>query len=479
MELAEGRQYTFAELGLKDELVRRLSEAGIDAPAPVQAQAIPAMLGGRDGVLVSPTGTGKTLAYLLPVLQRLDASLRRCQALVLAPTQELAMQIAREAERYGAPLGIRTAALIGGASLKRQLERMKEKPQLVVGTPGRVREVAELGKLQLPFVRHVVADETDRLFALGGREDTEWLLGRCAKDRQIVFVSATRSEAMREAEARWLREPWETREAAQADGAGSALPDTIRHWYFVCGRREKIGLVRRLLFHLGLRPALLFLNDMDQIGVLSAKLKYEGFAVDALYGDTAGEERKEALRRFLAGRTDLLIATDVAARGLDVPGLPLVIQFDPALDAEHYVHRAGRTGRMGREGLSVMLVTPAEQFMAEKLARRLGITIEQKTLYEGRVMSPDEAAALRRRRSAEDRGEVRGAAERKGRGASARSPIGSAERKSLAAPPGAPAAGGAKPKAARAKADRLLDRKNKGAPKWLKEKWAKESAPDA
>jgi len=166
----------FIELGLNETLAGKLSASGITQPSEVQRQALPALLGGKDGILISPTGTGKTLAYLLPLLQKIDGSRKEVQALVLAPTQELAMQIMREAETFGQPLGIKATALIGGASLARQLERMKSKPALIVGTPGRVREVANTRKLSLHAVSFVVVDETDRIFSLGGKSDVEHLL---------------------------------------------------------------------------------------------------------------------------------------------------------------------------------------------------------------------------------------------------------------------------------------------------------------
>ncbi|WP_123039486.1 DEAD/DEAH box helicase [Cohnella candidum] len=459
--------HTFEGLGLNPQLSERLADAGIAAPTPVQIQSIPAILEGKDGVLVSPTGTGKTLAYLLPILQRLDGSKRETQAIVLAPTQELAMQIVREAENYGAALGIKTVALIGGAALSRQLERMKAKPALVVGTPGRVREVASLRKLTLPAVKHIVVDETDRVFSLGGRDDVEKLIKQCSKERQTVFVSATRSDAMKEAEKLWLNQPWESEHAVQGPEAGSGLPDTISHWYFVCEKREKIDLVRRLMRNTKVRPVLLFLNDIERIAELSAKLKYEGFMVDALYGDTSGKERGEALRRFRGGRTALLIATDLAARGLDVPGLPLVIQFEPALDADHYVHRAGRTGRMGKEGISITLVSPQERFIIDKLSKQLKLDMAQKTLYEGRIVSPEEAESGRRKFNTRQEAEVT-----KAPAESPRKPASPSQPAKPRAAKSAPPAPSAK---AKSKENRERDRKNKGAPRWLKEK--RESSP--
>ncbi|TJY39756.1 DEAD/DEAH box helicase [Cohnella pontilimi] len=457
--------HTFEGLGITPQLAETLSQSGITAPSPVQTQAIPPILNGRDSIIVSPTGTGKTLAYLLPVLQRLNPERRETQAVVLAPTQELAMQIVREAETYGTPLGIKTVALIGGASLSRQLDRMKTKPALVVGTPGRIMEVVSLKKLVLPNVRHVVVDETDRVFSLGGKKDVERLLRQCAKERQTIFVSATRSDAMKEAERQWMKEPAET-SAEESQEGGEGLPSTIRHWYLVSDRRDKIDLVRRLVHHLRMKPALLFLNDIEKIGELASKLKYEGVMVDTLYGDTPGRERGQALGRFRSGKTALLIATDLAARGLDVPGLPLVIQFEPALDADHYVHRAGRTGRMGKEGVSITLITPQERFIVDKLSKQLGIEMAPKTFFGGRLYSPEEAEEARGRKNGHSRGEpVKPVKPVK--------PASAPQRKSAAAgtpsKPGTKAANGPSAKA-KGKADRTRDLKNKGAPRWLKQK---------
>lgn len=378
----EAGKASFAELGLGEPLTAALAKAGILEPTSVQAGVIPELLAGRDGVLRSPTGSGKTLAYLLPVLQLVDPGKRETQAVVIAPTQELAMQIVRVSEQYGEPLGVKTVALIGGAALSRQLDRMKGKPAIVVGTPGRIREVASLRKLPLHAVRHVVVDETDRVFSLGGKQDVEFVLKGAAANRQTVFVSATRSDTMRAAESKWLRDPWETTVRQEQE---PGLPQTIEHLYLVSDPRDKIDLVRRLIRTMKPASTLLFVNDIERIGELLAKLRFEGFAVDALYGDTPGRERGEVLRKFREGKTKLLIASDVAARGLDVPELALVLQFEPALDADHYVHRAGRTGRMGRSGTSITIVTPKETFIMDKIGKQLRIEIRERRLSHGRL----------------------------------------------------------------------------------------------
>ncbi len=505
----------FNALGLNETLTGKLAASGISQPSEVQRQALPALLAGKDGILISPTGTGKTLAYLLPLLQRIDGSRKEAQALVLAPTQELAMQLMREAEAYGQPLGIKAAALIGGASLARQLERMKSKPALIVGTPGRVREVANTRKLSLHTVGFVVVDETDRIFSLGGKGDVEHLLKMCSRERQTVFVSATRSQAMREAEAKWQKDPWVTDVTEQESENG--LSSTLKHWYFLGDRRDKIDLVQKIVRHMKPSSALLFVNDTEKIGELLAKLRYEGLSVDALYGDTRGQERGEVMQRFRKGRTKLLIATDVAARGLDLPGLPLVVQLEPALDADHYVHRSGRTARMGREGTSVTLIAPEERFIVDKLEKQLGISIEPMMLYEGRVVSYEEGlsrkeaggrsrrapsgdgaaakdgrsgwkskaeylASLETRKQTESK-EAPDGDTRRDRAQPARKPAGTPvgkprlAAKAVPAAAAAPAAAKPKPKPGKTKSERARDQKNKGAPKWLKAKRETASAP--
>jgi ATP-dependent RNA helicase DeaD len=476
---------SFIELGLNEQLTEKLVASGIKEPTDVQSQALPQLLAGKDGVLVSPTGTGKTLAYLLPLLQKIDSTRRETQAIIIAPTQELAMQIMREAEAFGQPLGIKATALIGGASLARQLERMKSKPALIVGTPGRVREVATTRKLSLHTVTFVVIDETDRIFSLGGKSDVENLLRQCSRERQTVFVSATRSEAMRDAEKKWQKEPWVSDTTEKENDNG--LSSTLQHWYFLSDRREKIDMIRKLVRHIKPSSALLFVNDTEKIGELLAKLRYEGFSVDALYGDTRGQERGEVMQRFRKGRTTLLIATDVAARGLDLPGLPLVIQYEPALDADHYVHRSGRTARMGREGTSITLITAQERFIIDKLEKQLKIQVLPKMLYEGRVVSLDEGNA----RPVSERNPLVSSSEAK-----VQRPVWKSKDEYLATlkpqskklqpqsehklsdKTNSHAAVANTPKSpvnqtvktAKVKTDRERDRKNKGAPKWLKEK---------
>lgn len=504
------------QLGLSDALIARLEENGITEPTPVQEQALPLLLEGKDVSAGSQTGTGKTLAYLLPLLQRMDAASPAIQTIVLSPTQELAMQIYRVAQHYGEPAGIRAQQLIGGAALKRQLEKMKQHPQLIVGTPGRIHELLKLRKLKLSGLQTIVVDEADQVFQLGSTREVEALFAAAPKNRQIAFFSATYPQAMAELERKWMNE------SVRIDiTPKSRVSETIKHFYLVCDKREKTDTARRLIRLLNPSSALLFLNDTDQIANWEAKLSFEGFSVETLYGDADKQRRAATLARFRDGRCQLLLATDVAARGLDIEGLPLVVNLDPPIDADHYVHRAGRTGRMGRPGTVVSIVTPQEVFIMDKFRKQLRIELPEQAMYKGELRDPDE---LRRRPAAgqgparqgagsgqpdagkgrsvqsgktgpggpngqagpdglavssgkavqpgeagQNGGPERGKAVRiagAGGRAAAKPPQG--ERKAEAKPSKGKAKEGERP--AKTKAQRERERKDKGAPKWLKAK---------
>lgn len=499
---------TFAGLGIGELLSAKLMDYGITEPSPVQAECIPAALEGRDVLAQSQTGTGKTLAYLLPILQSSDPGAKTLQALILAPTQELAMQILREAEKYGEALGILSQALIGGASVKRQLERLKQHPQLVVGTPGRIREILALRKLKLHALKTVVVDEADQMFKLGGAADVEHILRATLRDRQLMFLSATITPDIRALAAKEMNNPVEIGIEPEQRTSKS-----LEHIYFVCEPRDKIDTLRRIVRHFDPARAIVFINHTDQIAEVEGKMNYVGLSAGALYGDADKAARSLTLRRFREGKIRLLVASDVAARGLDIEDLALVVNLDPPIDAEYYVHRAGRTGRMGKRGLAVSIVSPQEEFIMRKFSRELGIEIEPKTLYQGEVLGLEEQPPAGRRRhpsggkkagvsavrrhAAEGPGAASGARypaeggrrgktagralpERDDRGSAERSSAGKSGfgslpvsgRKAAAPALGGSAGGGARKMnpAGERKKERQEDRKNKGAPRWLKNK---------
>lgn len=470
----------FAQLGIGEALTNALLEYGIGKPSPIQAEAIPYILEGRDVLAQSQTGTGKTLAYLLPLLQRIDPDKKESQVLVIAPTQELAMQIVREGEKYGAAIGLSAIGLIGGASAARQVEKLRQRPHLVVGTPGRLRELLSTRKLKLHEVRSIVLDEADQIFQMGGADDVRSLLKGALRDRQLIFLSATLGADVRRLAEREMRDP-----ADVGIEPEQKLAKSTQHIYFACQQRDRIDTLRRVVRHYNPQRAIVFVNQADTIAEVESKLNHLGLEARTLYGDADKVTRATVLSQFRSGKFRLLVATDVAARGLDIPGLELVVHLDPATDSEHYVHRAGRTGRMGRKGLSVSIVTDRQEFIMRRFSRELETPIEPRALYEGAVLTPEEAeqrrsGAARRTpkksagASTAERSEAGEGPAAQGRGrvsdsGAASSARGEAPQRSAAPSrtnPGKPAASsGRGPKGGKKQPN-----KDKGAPKWLKDK---------
>lgn len=441
---------SFDSLGLHPDLIQLLSDKGITSPSPVQEQTIPVIREGKDVLARSQTGTGKTLAYLLPLLETVDTNVKGTQKVILAPTQELAMQIVREAEVYGAYKGIKTLGLIGGAAIKRQIEKLKEHPEIVVGTPGRVRELIEVRKLKMHQVKTIVIDEADQVFQLGGAGDVNHILRSALRDRQLVFLSATVDEGTRRLAEREMKDFVSIGiDPEQMTASG------LTHLYFVAGEREKIDMLRRVVRHFDPTKAIVFANNAETISEVEAKMNYMGISAAALYGDADKMTRTRVLNAFRDGQIKLLIASDVAARGLDIQDLPLVINFDPAFDSDHYVHRAGRTGRMGKTGTVVSIVGEKETFIMRKFARELGIELNERAMQGGEIKDKPAYSSNRPQRSFTKKGASSFGSASQGKPAVSTSSAKDREKSSNV--PGR-------------KNERERDRKNKGAPKWLKDK---------
>ena len=348
---------------------------------PIQKEVIPLMLEGKDIVAISPTGTGKTLAYVLPLLQMTDGQKKATQALILSPSQELAMQITEVIRDWGKGLPITVLPLIGGANIARQIERLKKKPTIIVGTPGRVLELIQKGKVKPHELRHIVLDEGDRLLNRENRGLIKEILGAAKPDTQLVLVSATIHEEIETVAERIMKDP--VRIAIERDD----LPyeGKVVHSFIKVESRKKNDLLRRIS-HLPGVKALAFVNRMDQAFFKEMKFMQKNSKIRALHSEKGKEDRKRALESLKKGEITVLIATDVAARGLDIKGLTHVIHVDVPLTEEQYLHRSGRTGRAGADGEILSFVTHTEMNLYKQLMKKINIKPTEKVWSNGNLV---------------------------------------------------------------------------------------------
>ena len=352
----------FDQFGLRAELVQTAAELGFTAPTPIQQAVIPPIVAGRDVIGQAQTGTGKTAAYGLPLLHRLDRQQHGVQALVLAPTRELAIQVAAALQQYGRGLGTNVLALYGGQSYQQQLRSLRERVEVVVGTPGRLLDLMEQGNLDLGGVRTVVLDEADEMLSMGFVEDIESILDRIPPERQTLLFSATISRRVLGLSKRYLRDP-ETVSVTPEQLTGAS----IEQRYYLVNPQDKVAALTRLIEMETIDSALVFARTRLGTGELANQLSTRGYAAEALNGDLSQDARIQVLNRFRAGQVKVLVATDVAARGLDIDDISHVFNFDLPDDPEVYVHRVGRTGRAGREGVAITLLSPRERFLLRRI----------------------------------------------------------------------------------------------------------------
>ena len=358
----------FTSLGVPEHLIAALAKRGITAPTEIQTAFIPAARAGENLIGEAPTGTGKTLAYLLPIMERIDPAVRTAQALVLAPTHELAMQIAtvaRElAQAAGLPIGVQ--ALIGGANIKRQIEALKKKPALIVGSTPRVQELHRLGKLKLTGVKLLVLDEFDRLLGKQHLDEVRTVIRLLPTGHQALLLSATAgTTAVRMAEELFAPRLIRVESTAAA----------YENYYHIVPFRDKIKAVQKLTRRLPIKRGLVFVGRSFDAAHALEKLRFEGIAAVALIGQEQRDQRRAALDAIRAGRAQLLISTDLAARGLDIEDVDYVIHLDLPEDVRTYRHRAGRTARAGKAGAVIALVDEKEQGKLKALAARMEIEI--------------------------------------------------------------------------------------------------------
>ncbi|MCS6801791.1 MAG: DEAD/DEAH box helicase [Chloroflexota bacterium] len=357
----------FAELGLSPPILRAIAELGFEAPTPIQAQTIPLLLAGRDVLGQAQTGTGKTAAFAIPILERIDPAVRAVQALILVPTRELAVQVAEHIHRLGRYRGIDVLPIYGGRSYARQISGLRHGAHVVVGTPGRVLDHLRRETLDLSAATVVVLDEADEMLSLGFIEDVESILDQVPPPRQIALFSATLPPRIVALAERSLREPAHIRIAPEK----LTLPQTDQ-WYVEVAAAAKLDALTRILDVQTPSSAMIFCRTKREVDDLGESLAGRGYAADVLHGDLSQQMRERVLRRFREGMTELLVATDVAARGLDIAGVSHVINYDIPEDPEAYVHRIGRTGRAGHYGVAITFVTPREIRLLRFIERAIG-----------------------------------------------------------------------------------------------------------
>ncbi|WP_193213709.1 DEAD/DEAH box helicase [Luteolibacter marinus] len=355
----------FSELGLPAELLAAVEALGFERPSPIQAKAIPVALSGRDILGLSHTGSGKTAAFTLPLLANLDFAKRYPQALILCPTRELAVQVCEEVHRLGSKLGqLRAIPVYGGAPMDRQLRALRDGVHVVVGTPGRVMDHLRRGSFDVSGIKTVVLDEADRMLDLGFREEMEELLAAMPAERQTMFFSATMSRGVTHLIGKFGQDP----ETVQIEQKAKTV-STIDQCCYEVRQRSKVEVLSRLLDMEQSRLAIVFCNTKRAVDECTEALLARGYTADRLHGDITQQMRERVLNRFRDGSIELLVATDVAARGLDVENIDVVFNYDLPQDPEDYVHRIGRTGRAGRSGRAVSFVFGREIHRLEMIER--------------------------------------------------------------------------------------------------------------
>lgn len=372
---------TFNDLQLPPDLVAALSKQQISDPTPIQSAALPVLLAGKDAYLNAETGTGKTLAYLLPLMTRINPALAATQVLIVAPTHELAIQIHRQscelAQNANRP--IRSVLLIGGTATTRQIEKLKSKPHVVVGSPGRIVELIERGKLKTTQLRALVIDEADRLLQDESLKWIQKLVGCAPPGRQLIFASATIEPQTREVLTTL------SPEAVTLSPSPSAVNENIQHLYLICEEREKPDILRSLLHALQLPRSIVFVHRNEVAARIAAKLTHHKLAVADLSASLDKLDRKDAMDGIRSGAINIMIASDVAARGLDIPAVSHVFNLDVPTTSSAYLHRVGRTGRAGTHGTAISLLTEIEARLVRRYEHELGIIMQYAKVRGGHL----------------------------------------------------------------------------------------------
>lgn len=368
---------SFDTLGLPTSILKAISRVGFETPSPIQAQTIPVLLEGHDVLGLAQTGTGKTAAFALPILSRIDAKVRHPQALVLAPTRELALQVADSFQAFADHFDrdISVLPIYGGQAYGIQLSGLRRGAQIVVGTPGRVIDHLEKGSLDISELRFLVLDEADEMLNMGFQEDVERILEDTPDDKQVALFSATMPSSIRRISREYMNDPHEIQVKSE-----TRTNTNITQRFLNVAHRNKLDALTRILEVTEFEAMIMFVRTKHETEELAEKLRARGFSAAAINGDIAQQQRERTVDQLKDGRLDILVATDVAARGLDVERISHVLNYDIPSDTESYVHRIGRTGRAGRTGEAILFVTPRERRFLRNIERATNAPLEEMNL---------------------------------------------------------------------------------------------------
>jgi superfamily II DNA/RNA helicase len=397
---------TFTDLQLPPDLIAALSKQQISAPTPIQSAALPVLLAGKDAYLNAETGTGKTLAYLLPFMARIDPMQAATQVVIVAPTHELSIQIHRQSCDLAQNAGraIRSVLLIGGTATERQIEKLKSKPHVVVGSPGRIVELIERGKLKMTYLRAIVVDEADRLLQDESLQWIQKIVSLAPPARQLIFASATIDSQTREVLATLAPE------AVTLSAGTGAVNENIQHLYIICEERDKPDVLRKLLHALDVPRSIVFVHRNEVAERVAVKLAHHKLAVADLSAGLDKLDRKHAMDGIRSGAINIMIASDLAARGLNIPAVTHVFNLDVPTTSKAYLHRVGRTGRSpagdslasrsvaGAHGTAVSLLTEIEARLVSRYERELGIIMQCVKVRDGHISPAPAGGSLARPR---------------------------------------------------------------------------------
>lgn len=374
---------SFEKAGVIPELVKGLEKQGITIPTEIQSIIIKPFMEKKDIVAMSYTGSGKTLAYLLPLFMNVDTTLRSTQAIILTPTHELAVQVYRQAELLveNSGVNVKSALIIGGANIQRQIDKLKEKPQIVIGSSGRIFDLIKKRKIQAHTVKTIVIDEADRMIDDLNISGVEAVVKTTLRDRQIVMLSASVTDEASKRAMALMKEP-----VFLNVSSNEKLPENIEHIYITAEQREKIIVIRKLVHGENIKKGIVFINNNENIEVIVDKLNYHGIKTVGIYGKAHKYDRRNAIEDMRESRVNILVSSDLSARGLDISGVTHVINIDIPEEPVYYLHRAGRTGRAGEKGKCISIVTDFEKKWIRKYEKTLGIKFKHMEMSYGKLV---------------------------------------------------------------------------------------------